>query len=72
MLILDRLSKWLHALRERSGWQKACVALVNKNLRIAWALLTRGECFDPDLVPAKPAAKCKPVGMPTAAPAAAG
>ena len=33
-------------LRERSGWQKAVVALANKNARILWAVMTRGEAFD--------------------------
>jgi transposase len=47
----DRLSRWLLALRERRGWQKAAVALANKNARIVWAILTRGECFDADHVP---------------------
>ena len=31
----DPSSRWLARLRERAGWQTACVALVNKNLRIA-------------------------------------
>jgi transposase len=53
----DRLSRWLLGLRERRGWQKACVALANKNARIVWAVLTRGECFDPEHVPEAPQAK---------------
>ena len=56
----DRISRWLTELRERAGWQKACVALVNKNLRIAWAMLNRGECFDPNHVPAMPQARARP------------
>ena len=36
-------SPWVLALRERSGWQKAVVALANKNARILWAVMTRGE-----------------------------
>jgi transposase len=55
----DRISRWLTDLRERAGWQKACVALVNKNLRIIWAILNRGECFDPNHVPQMPSAKTK-------------
>jgi transposase len=47
----DPISQWLTKLRERCGWQKACVALVNKNLRIAWAMLTRGTVFDPAYQP---------------------
>ena len=42
----DRISGWVAALRERSGWQKAVVALANKNARIVWALMTRAEHFD--------------------------
>ena len=42
----DPISKWAHQLRERSGWQKAVVALANKNARIVWALLTRGGSYD--------------------------
>ena len=53
----DRLSRWLLDVRERRGWQKACVALANKNARIVWCILTRGECFDADHVPQRPASK---------------
>jgi transposase len=69
-----RLSRWLLALRERRGWQKAAVALANKNARIVWAILTRGECFDADHVPEVPATKqAKPrVTVPAAAPAMTG
>jgi len=34
--------RWLAALIERSGHGKAAVALANKNVRTAWAMLTRG------------------------------
>ncbi len=51
----DPTSQWLTRLRERSGWQTACVALVNKNLRIAWAMLTRGTRLDPQHRPTAPA-----------------
>lgn len=50
----DRISAWALALRERSGWQKAVVALANKNARILWAMMTRGEAFDADHVSVKP------------------
>ena len=36
----DPISRWVHALRERPGWQKAAVALANKNARILWAVMT--------------------------------
>jgi transposase len=51
----DRISGWVAALRERSGWQKAVVALANKNARIVWALMTRAEHFDAAHVSVKPA-----------------
>lgn len=38
---LDPISQWVIALRQRSGWQKAAVALANKNARILWALMHR-------------------------------
>ena len=50
----DRISVWALALRERSGWQKAVVALANKNARILWAVMTRGEAFDANHLSLKP------------------
>lgn len=54
----DRISLWLVQLKERVGWQKAVVALANKNARILWAVLTRGAAFNPDPMPEPPAARC--------------
>lgn len=34
----DRLSRWLQSLIERRGFNKAAVALANKNARILWAM----------------------------------
>lgn len=56
----DQLSLWLVKLRERVGWQKAIVAMANKNARILWAVLTRGSDYDPEHVPPKPQAKQAP------------
>jgi transposase len=67
----DPTSRWLKQLIERVGWQKACVAMANKNARILWAVMTRDQGFDPQHVSAKPAAKEKPAPAPAAAPAAA-
>lgn len=53
----DRISRWLVQLKERVGWQKAVVALANKNARILWAVLTRDVVYDPDHVPQSPAAR---------------
>jgi transposase len=54
----DPTSRWLQALVERVGWQKACVAMANKNARILWAVMTREVGFDPAHVSEKPLAKC--------------
>ena len=37
--------KWLLELIERQGHGKAAVALAHKNVRTAWAMLTRGESY---------------------------
>ena len=41
----DRLSAWSQSVRARRGWGKAIVAIANKNARICWAVLTKGEAF---------------------------
>jgi transposase len=56
----DRISQWLVQLKERVGWQKAVVALANKNARILWAVLTRGSVYSADHVPKVPAARRSP------------
>lgn len=38
--------RWLHALIERAGTGRASIALANKNVRTAWALLTRGTTYE--------------------------
>ena len=53
----DATSRWLLALSARVGWQKACVAMANKNARILWAVMTRDPGFDPGHVSVKPACK---------------
>jgi len=55
----DPTSRWLQQLVARVGWQKACVAMANKNARILWAVMTREQGFDPQHVSQKPQAKCK-------------
>ena len=44
-------------LTARVGWQKACVAMANKNARILWAVMTREEGFDPNHISVKPMTK---------------
>ena len=65
---MSLVSKWVHQLREKSGWQKAAVALANKNARILWAMFVRGKPFDARHVSVKPGqpAVVMPVVMATA------
>lgn len=53
----DPTSRWLVQLTARVGWQKACVAMANKNARIVWAVMTREAGFDAQHVSEKPLAK---------------
>jgi len=53
----DPTSKWLVQLKDRIGWQKACIAMANKNARILWAVMTREAAYDPRHVSVKP--QCK-------------
>ena len=65
---MSLVSKWVLQLREKSGWQKAAVALANKNARILWAMFVRGKPFDARHVSVKPGqpAPVMPVLMGTA------
>jgi transposase len=66
----DPISRWLVQLTARVGWQKACVAMANKNARILWAVMTRDEGYDPHHVSVKPLAKQPaPPGVASAEPA---
>ncbi len=42
----DRISNWAAALKEKVGYNKAAVALANKNARIIWAILATGKPFN--------------------------
>jgi transposase len=53
----DRLSRWIVQLRERVGWYRTLVAVANKHARIVWAILAKGEHFDPSHVPARRASR---------------
>ena len=48
----DRLSLWVNKLVERRHMNVAAVALANKTVRIAWAMLTQDTDYDPDYVTA--------------------
>jgi transposase len=63
----DPISLWVQQLVVRVGWQKACVALANKNARILWAVMTREAGFDAQHVSVKPQAKCKHMAVPVQA-----
>ncbi|MEO5371055.1 MAG: IS110 family transposase, partial [Magnetococcus sp. DMHC-1] len=41
----DRRSQWLVDLKKRRGANVATVALANKNVRMAWAMLKKGEKY---------------------------
>jgi transposase len=41
----DKRSQWLKSLVGRCGFNKACVALANKQARTIWAILTREEVY---------------------------
>jgi transposase len=46
----DKLSLWLQSLVERRGFNKAAVALANKNARILWAMATQDKEYNALLV----------------------
>jgi transposase len=50
----DPNSRWIAQLTARVGWQKACIAMANKNARILWAVMTREAGFDPHHVSVRP------------------
>jgi transposase len=42
----DKLSMWLKSLIERRGFNKAAVALANKNARILWAMASKNKDYE--------------------------
>ncbi|AOT06764.1 IS110 family transposase [Pseudoalteromonas luteoviolacea] len=42
--------QWLLRLVARSGVKRACIALVNKNIRTAWAMLKQGTNYQPAMI----------------------
>ena len=43
----DAMSRWIHALVERRGHNRACVALANKLARVAWVIMATGQRYQP-------------------------
>lgn len=41
----NQLSQWANQLRERRGFNRATVAIANKNARIIWAVLRTGDHY---------------------------
>ena len=41
----DRRSIWITSKKDQRGYNKASVALANKNARIIWAIMATGECY---------------------------
>jgi transposase len=44
----SRLQHWIVALHARVGYHKTLVAIANKHVRIIWAILAKGEHYDPN------------------------
>jgi transposase len=42
---IDKRSLWISDKKIRCGYNKASVALANKNARIVWAIMATGECY---------------------------
>jgi len=46
----DRLSRWIVQLESRAGYGKTLIAVANKHARVLWAVMAKGERFDPEFV----------------------
>lgn len=46
----DKRSLWVADKKTRCGYNKAAVALANKNARTIWAIMATGECYRPSLI----------------------
>jgi transposase len=44
----SRLEHWIVALHGRAGYHKTLVAIANKHTRMIWAILAKGEHYDPN------------------------
>lgn len=43
----ERMPQWVHRLLQRKHPNVVCVAIANRTVRVAWAMLTRGEDYRP-------------------------
>ena len=41
----DKINRWVTVRKQRGGFNKAAVALANKNARVIWAMMHTGECY---------------------------
>ena len=41
----DKISCWVKSKKQQSCFNKAAVALANKNARMIWAIMASGECY---------------------------
>jgi transposase len=46
----DKKNVWVADKKHRCGYNKASVALANKNARVIWAIMTTGECYRKPIV----------------------
>jgi hypothetical protein len=44
---LTRLQQWIVALNGRIGYHKTLIAIANKHARQLWAVLAKGESYNP-------------------------
>ena len=42
------MQRWAAQLHSRAGYHKTLVAIANKNARTLWALLAKGESYNPE------------------------
>jgi transposase len=46
----DKRNLWIADKKNRCGYNKASVALANKNARIIWAIMAKGECYRKSII----------------------
>jgi transposase len=43
----NRLQRWIIGLYARTGYHETLIAIANKHARFLWAILAKGERYDP-------------------------